>query len=130
LIAHGGEDAQQLPCIEDRRSASAEINGVGGFVERSSERTSQLRRNLARVSDIFDQAGNVIFVGGLREYVGGEVAVAALGPAEGDGDVEAEGHVVVYFMGCALPCGGLEWSDGTRHRRAPQIIRSTVTRTN
>ena len=56
------------------------------------------RRKLARDGDIFEQAGNVIFVCRPREDVGGEVTVAALGPAERDRDVEAEGHVLLYFI--------------------------------
>src|ERR1700688_4700648 len=93
MIAHGGEDAQQLRGIEDGWRSPAEIDGVGSIVQF----TSQFRRELARVGNIFEQAGNVVFVSGLREHVGGEVAVAALGPAEGDRDVEAEGHAVSLY---------------------------------
>ena len=103
LSAQDGEDAEQLRAIEDGGSSAAEVDGVGGVITRRSarrsERTSQLRRKLPRVGDIFEQAGNVIFVSGLREDVGGEVAIAALGRAEGNGDVEAEGHAVALFYG-------------------------------
>ncbi len=101
LSAHGGENAQQLRGIEDGRSSSAQVNGIGDVIKSSSERVSHLRCELARVGNIFEQAGNVIFVSRFREHVGREVAVAALGPAEGDGNVEAERHtlVILYSMG-------------------------------
>src|SRR5208282_4354975 len=37
VTAHGGKDAQQLRGFEDRRSSSAEINRVGGFIVRTSQ---------------------------------------------------------------------------------------------
>jgi hypothetical protein len=40
---------------------------------------------------------NVIFVSRLRKHVGCKVAVTALGPAERDGDVEAERHTFLFY---------------------------------
>src|SRR5580704_4201664 len=93
MLARGGENAQQLRGVEDRGRSSAEVNGIGALFDD----TPQLRRQTARAVHILDEAGNVILVSRLREHVGGEVAVAALGPAKRDGNVEAEGHAVVIL---------------------------------
>jgi hypothetical protein len=61
LTAQGGEYAQQLRVLEDGGRSSAEVDGISGFLDNAS----QSRRELARAGDIFEQAGDVVFVSGL-----------------------------------------------------------------
>src|SRR5208283_5787031 len=63
VIAQGSKQAQQLRGLEDGWSSSAEVDGIGRFFEH----TAQVRRKPARGGDIFDQAGNIVFVRGLRK---------------------------------------------------------------
>ena len=79
------------------------LDGIGSFLDH----TSPLRRKLARVADILEQADNVVFVRRLREHVGGKIAVGAFGAAEGHRDVETEGHPD-YSMGRTRPDSGLK----------------------
>ena len=97
LLSQCRKNPPQLFRIEDRRRPAPQINRIHRF----RQRTSKFGGHALGASDILQHARNIAFVSRFREYVGGEIAVAALGPAERHRDVEAQTHSVLYSMGRA-----------------------------
>jgi hypothetical protein len=87
VLVDGSEELVEKVWIEDAGRASAEIDGVDSFREMSADRFGVG----ARDSELFAEAVDVGGVVGGGVGVGGKVAEGALGSAERDGEVEAEG---------------------------------------
>src|SRR5712691_262529 len=94
-LLQSAEDSSQLARIENRRSPPTQINGINCF----RQCASKFRGRFRSFCDVVEDTRNVGFVGGSREHVRSEIAVAAFGPAERHRNVEAQSHPVLYSMG-------------------------------
>ena len=65
-----------------------------GGIEREEKNPPSRKSEVTRIRDIVEQTRDIIFVCRLRKHVRGEVAITALGPAERDRNVKAEGHSI------------------------------------